>query len=595
MSFFKSFFASLLAVIVGILIGIPLIFILIAGVVGSIASAGKQETQIRPHSILQIELKEQIIEDAQPNGLDLDLSGLLPVPVEVSAGQIGLYQIVRHIEAAAEDENIDGIYLNLSPVLQTGWASLASIREALETFKASGKFIYAYSEIYTEQTYYLASLADSICMPHQGRMEFNGLASSPMFYKGLFDKIGIQPEVFKVGTFKSATEVYTRTDMSPANKEQTQILLDDIWDTYAAAVAPARGMSVDQLNDIANRFMIGGGTSAKKIGLTDLNDYEDVLLSVLAERTEREEIKDLRLVSLNKYMMVPKSRKRGDGKIAVIFAEGTIQTGKSGQDVAGSESIVKAIRKAREDKNVKAVVLRINSPGGMALAADMMAHEVQECAKIKTVVASMGDYAASGGYYIAAPCDYIYAQPNTITGSIGIFSVLFSPKELFNKHLGLTFDEVETHEHANFLNPVFPISDAERSYFQAQTEEGYGDFIEVVRSGRDFADSSAVDKIAQGRVWSGTNAKRINLVDELGDLNDAIAYAAEQAGLGEQYRIVRYATPKDPFSEIMNQLGNSANPELQLLEEEKKLLLELKRQMPSSGTYALMPYRLDIR
>ncbi|MEL6843590.1 MAG: S49 family peptidase, partial [Bacteroidota bacterium] len=219
----------------------------------------------------------------------------------------------------------------------------------------------------------------------------------------------------------------------------------------------------------------------------------------------------------------------------------------------------------------------------------------RECVKVKTVVASMGDYAASGGYYIAAPCDYIYAQPNTITGSIGIFSILFSPQELFNKHLGITFDEVETHEHANFLNPVFPISDAERSYFQAQTEEGYGDFIEVVRAGRDFADSAAVDKIAQGRVWSGMNAKRINLVDELGDLNDAISYAAEQAGLGDQYRIVRYSAPNDPLAEIMNQLGNSTNPELQLLEEEKKLLLELKRQLPQSGTYTLMPYRLDIR
>ncbi|MEL7342059.1 MAG: signal peptide peptidase SppA, partial [Bacteroidota bacterium] len=370
---------------------------------------------------------------------------LLPIPLEVSAGQVGLYQIVRHIEAAAEDENIDGIYLKLSPILQTGWASLSSIREALETFKDSGKFVYAYGEIYTEQTYYLAALADSICMPTQGRMEFNGLASSPMFYKGLFDKIGVQPEVFKVGTFKAATEVYTRTDMSPANKEQTQILLDDIWSTYAEAVAPDRNMSVDQLNGIADRFMIGGGKAAKNMGLTDMNDYEDVILSVLAERSQREDISDLRLVSLNKYMMVPKSRKRGDGKIAVIFAEGTIQTGKSGQDVVGSESIVKAVRKAREDKNVKAVVLRINSPGGMALAADIMAHEIQECAKVKTVVASMGDVAASGGYYIAAPCDYIFAQPNTITGSIGIFSVLFSPRELFNKHLGLTFDEVETH------------------------------------------------------------------------------------------------------------------------------------------------------
>ncbi|MEM6348695.1 MAG: signal peptide peptidase SppA, partial [Bacteroidota bacterium] len=455
MNFFKTFFASFLAVILGILIGIPIIFMLVAGIFGAIASAGQQEVEIRPHTVLKIELKEQIVEDASPSGLDLDIGNFIPLPVDVSANQIGLYQIVRNLEAAAKDENIDGIYLNLSPAMQAGWASLKSIREALVDFKESGKFIYAYSEIYTEPSYYLASVADSIYMPNQGRMEFNGLASSPMFYAGVFEKVGISPQVFKVGTFKAATEQYTRKDMSPANREQIEVMLNDIWQTFAEEVAPARDMSQDQLNEIANTFMIGGGSAAQRVGLIDQADYEDGVLSVLAERSSREKIADLRLISLNKYLRVPKRRKRGEGKIAIIFAEGTIQTGKSGQGVAGSESIVKALRKVREDKNVKAVVLRVNSPGGMALAADMMAHEVEECAKVKTVVASMGDYAASGGYYIAAPCDHIFAQENTITGSIGIFSILFDPRELLNKNIGLTFDQVETHPHANFLNPVF--------------------------------------------------------------------------------------------------------------------------------------------
>ncbi|MEL7530547.1 MAG: signal peptide peptidase SppA [Bacteroidota bacterium] len=595
MNFFKTFFASFLAVILGVLIGIPIIFMLVAGIFGAIASAGQQEVQIKPHTILKIELKEQIVEDASPSGIDFDISQFVPLPVEVSASQIGLYQIVRNLEAAATDENIDGIYLNLSPAMQAGWASLKSIREALVDFKNSGKFVYAYAEIYTEPSYYLASVADSIYMPNQGRMEFNGLASSPMFYAGLFEKVGISPQVFKVGTFKSATEQYTRKDMSAANKEQIEILLDDIWQSFAEEVAPARDMSQEQLNEIANSFMIGGGNAAQRVGLVDQSDYEDAVLTVLAERSSREKLADLRLVSLNKYLRVAKKRKRGDGKIAIIFAEGTIQTGKSGQGVAGSESIVKALRKAREDKNVKAVVLRVNSPGGMALAADLMAHEVEECAKVKTVVASMGDYAASGGYYIAAPCDRIFAQANTITGSIGIFSVLFDPRELLNQNIGLTFDEVETHPHANFLNPMFPISEAERTFFQAQTEEGYGTFIEVVRAGRDFKDSVAVDKIAQGRVWSGASAQRINLVDELGSLNDAIAYAAEQAGLGDQYRIVRFSAPQDPFEELMNGFGASAKQDLAPFKEEIRLYQEFKRNFPRSGTYALMPYQMPIR
>ncbi|MFK7922556.1 MAG: signal peptide peptidase SppA [Bacteroidia bacterium] len=595
MNFFKTFFASFLAVILGILIGIPVIFVLLTGIFSAIASAGQQDVNIRPHTILKIELKEQIVEDATPSGLDIDISNFIPLPVDVSANQIGLYQIVKNLKAAAKDDNIDGIYLNLSPAIQTGWSSLKSIRDALADFKESGKFIYAYSNIYTEQSYYLASLADSIYMPNQGRMEFNGFASSPMFYAGMFEKVGISPQVFKVGTFKSATEQYTRKDMSAANKEQTEILLGDIWQTFTEEVAPARDMSQDQLNEIANTFMIGGGNAAQRVGLIDHADYEDAVLAVLAERSTQEEIADIRLISLNKYLRVPKSRNRGDSKIAIIFAEGTIQTGKSAQGVAGSESIVKALRKAREDKNVKAVVLRINSPGGMALAADLMAHEVEECAKVKTVVASMGDYAASGGYYIAAPCDRIFAHENTITGSIGIFSVLFDPRELLNQNIGLTFDEVETHPHANFLNPMFPISEAERSFFQAQTESGYGTFLEVVRAGRDFKDSLAVDKIAQGRVWSGLTAQRINLVDELGSLNDAVAYAAEQAGLGDQYRIVRFSAPQDPFEELMSGLGVSTQQELKLLEEEINLYKDFKRNFPRSGTYALMPYQLPIR
>lgn len=596
MKFFKSFLASLLAVFVGILIGIPLIFLLLAGIVSSIANSGNDTLRIESGTVLHIQLNQEIVEDFSSTPVGIDFSQFLPFGNNLSTEKIGLFQIIRNLEAAREEKKIAGIYLNVEPFVQTGWANLKSIRDALLQFKQSGKFIYAYSEIYSEKSYYLASVADEIFMPAEGRLEFNGFSSTPIFYTGLFEKAGIQPLIFKVGTFKSATEPYSRKDMSPENRQQTKALLDDFWIDFSESVSRARALPMSEINRLAETFIIGDGQAAVSAKLIDDALYEEAVLEKIANRLERSDISDLRLVRFPQYIQSPKSLgNRSEGRIAVIFADGEIQSGKSSAGIIGSESLVKTLRKVREDKNIKAVVLRVNSPGGSAMASDLIAQAVAECAQVKTVVASMGNYAASGGYYISALTDRIFAEPTTITGSIGIYSILFDTRELVSEKLGLTFDEVETHPYANFGNPMFPMSEAEKAFIQAQTEKGYGNFLKVVREGRGFTDSLAVDKIGQGRVWSGEAARRINLVDEMGGLQAALAYAAEKAGLGGDYRITRYSAPQDPFEALMEDLKQNNQLDIPVLREELSLLYEIRRHFPQNGTYALMPYQLEIR
>jgi protease-4 len=413
-----------------------------------------------------------------------------------------------------------------------------------------------------------------------------------MFYLGLFEKLELQPEVFRVGTFKSAVEPYLRKDMSEASKMQTKAYLDDLWKVYGEEVAISRSIPFPKLNQLTNESIISKASAAKKNGLIDLVAYESEVFTKLKAAVDKTADEEQELLSFRKYMRVPGKYTSSRDRIAVIFAEGAIQSGKSQEGVIGSETVVNQLRKARKDKKVKAVVFRINSPGGSALASDVIADEVKLLKAEKPVIASFGDVAASGGYYIAAPCDKIFAQENTITGSIGIFGLWMNVRKAAEDKLGLTFDAVETHEHANFGDPTFPMTPAEKAFMQRNVEQGYSSFIEVVKNGRGFADSTAVDAIAQGRVWSGMAAKERNLVDEFGDLEDALAYAAKEIGV-EDYRIQLMQPNLNPFEEIMEDLlqGQLAKDPLY---EELEPLRELKRRFPKNGIYALMPYDLRI-
>lgn len=592
MNFFKTFAASFIAVITAVIIGIPLLLIVIGGIFASIGSS-QDDVQVKSGTILKMSLTGTITETDTGNPIELDLGELFGVPGAGNTKTIGLFQLLNKIDQARGDKKVKGIYLNLNGVVGTGWANLRSIRDALIEFKSDGKFIYAYSEIYSEKTYYLASVADEIYLPPEGMLEFNGLASTRMFYKGMFDKVNLQPKIFRVGTFKSAVEPYLRKDMSEASKMQTEEYLGDIWEIFVEDIASSRSLTPTRLNELAETFIMGEGQQAKDAGLVDEVVYESEVIDRLKEALGKESDESIELLSFKKYMKVPGEYKSSKNKIAVIFAEGSINSGKSSQGTIGSETVVSQLRKARKDKKIKAVVLRINSPGGSALASDMMAHEIELCKAEKPVIASFGDVAASGGYYMGAPCDYIFARRNTITGSIGIFGMWMELSQALENHIGLTFDGVETHSHANLGDPTFPLTKAEEAFIQAKIERGYGSFLEVVRSGRDFRDSAAVDAIAQGRVWSGQDAKERNLVDEFGDLEDAIAYAAQQVGVEEDYKIHQYKSSENPFEELLQDFMVSLQANDPLYQE-METLRKIKRRFPHNGVYALMPYDLVI-
>lgn len=589
MNFFKTFLASFLAVGLVVFLALFFVFTAFVGLIMSAGSAQDEAVAIRPNTVLEIELNNIIVENAKSDPFEFDFGEMMPLPIQASSSKTGLYQITRAIKHAKNNENIDGIYLKPGMMLSAGWASLKTIRDALVDFKGSGKFIYAYGEVFTEQAYYLVSVADSIYMPKSGIMEFNGLTSSRMFYKNMFDKLELEPLVFKVGTFKSAVEPYIQSKMSEASKAQTEEYLGDIWDLIANDIATSRSLSVEEVNRIANEFIMNEAPAAKDAGLIDEAVYESDFMSILKEKMGQGEDEKLRSVSLKKFMKVPQDRPSSTNKIAVIFAEGTIQMGKSGDDIAGSETLTAAIRKAREDDAVKAIVLRVNSPGGQAIAADLITDEVERAAKLKPVIASMGDVAASGGYYISAKCDKIYAQENTITGSIGIFAILYDTHNTLGNKIGLTFDHVETHEHADFGNPNFPMTAAEKAFMQANTERGYTNFMTIVKDGRNFESLKEVDKIAQGRVWSGKKAIDLNLVDEIGGLDAAITDAAQLAGLGDDYLIQLMPKAKSPFEEIIEQVTMTSLQQ-HPLQKELKAAEQLKKHIPTSGTYALMPF-----
>ncbi|MEM8898600.1 MAG: signal peptide peptidase SppA [Bacteroidota bacterium] len=595
MNFFKIFLASFVAVLTAFVALFTLGLILMVGIIAAGSSSSSGEVAVNPNSVLELQLTTPIVENAAIDPVNFNFGSFLP---GASSQKMGLHQINTYIRKAAEDDNVEGIYLHLGTYVPTGWASMRSIRKALLDFKDSGKFIYAYSEVFTENSYYLASVADSVFMPPKGIMEFNGYSSNPVFFKGAIDKLELKPEIFRVGTFKSAVEPFLRKDMSEASKEQTDIFLNDMWKVYVRDLSASREITTEKLEEIAELFIFGEAEKALAAGLIDEVGYESKALDAIRDRLNLETDDKISTLSLKKYMRTPAPRASSSNRVAVVFAEGSITSGKSSDGVMGSETIARALRKVAKDDKVKAVVFRINSGGGSVLASDVMLEEVRKLKSKKPVIASFGDVSASGGYYIASACDTIVAEENTLTGSIGIFSVFFNSEKFFDNKLGITFDEVETHQYSGIGNPNKPISDVERAFLQKNIEKGYTDFLTLVKEGRGYENIGEVDKIAQGRVWSATTAKDIGLVDEFGDLYDAIEIAAKAAGVEEDYRLRVLPTPKSPFEEIMEglmEVSVSAFWNQTPISEEMKTIEKLKKWIPENGTYALMPYDWNIQ
>ena len=583
MNFFRSFLASLLALLVGMFFLIPILFLVVGGLIASLGNS-QGPVEVRPQTVLHLRLDTPIYEQSPQDPIGLDLGRLLPGSSDNRV--TGLYELLQDLDRASRDPHIEGIYLNPEMSVATGWASLHDIHAALKRFRAQGKWIYAYGTVWDEKAYFLATAADSIFLPAEGMVEFNGLASTPLFWKGLLDKVDLEPRIFRVGTFKSAVEPFERMDMSPASRAQTAQYLGDLWDDLADAVALNRNLSRTRLDTLASQLMVLRGSQAATHGLIDGTRPERDILSQLALASGRRAIDAPNLLDLRRYHLSQPQPAYARDRIAVIVAAGTMVRGESSLDLAGSETLIDELRRAREDDRVKAVVLRINSPGGDALAAELIAEEVLATRAVKPVIASMGDYAASGGYYIAAPCDHVFANPSTLTGSIGVFGILWDAETALAQNLGLRFDRVETHPHATLGNPGFPMRPAEEAFFQQQVAHTYGLFLERVKDGRGFADSLAVDSIAQGRVWSGRSARDIRLVDSFGTLHDAIDHAARAAGLGENVRIDLRPRLKTPLAEALEDMTETRlenHPLVQALTP----LERLQHYLPGSGVYAL--------
>jgi len=515
-----------------------------------------------------------------------------------SSEEIGLNDILDDIKKAKKDEKIRGIYLN--PVdLNCGYATVEEIRNALIDFKKSGKFVYAYGETFSQKAYYLVSVADKIIMNPQGMLEFKGLSARMLFYKEAMDKLGVEMQVIRHGKFKAAMEPFMRSDMSAENKLQTATYMNSIWHQILNGISKSRNISIDKLNELADGVTTFRKTDyLKKEGLIDTMMYKDEVIDELKEKVRIQDNEELRTIGLIKYSDVPeKTDGRGlaKEKVAIVYASGEIgmKSGGSSENI-DYEELSRTIRKARKDTSIDAIVLRINSPGGSAYGSEVIWREVKLAAEAKPFIVSMGDYAASGGYYIAAAADTIMADYTTITGSIGIFGTVPNAQKLLKDKIGVTEDYVNTNKNSNFLSVTRPMTQFEKDYFQKYIEVGYDTFISRVAEGRNMS-KEQVDSIGQGRVWSSENAIKNGLVDLYGGIGDAVKLAAKNAGL-EHYRIVRLPKIKDPLEQILNELYG--NVSLKILKGEIgsqfKLYEEMNRISNMRGIYARMPFDLEI-
>lgn len=606
--FFRSFFASSLAILIAGFIAAIIFAAIVGGAIesafGDLANADKGKVEITDETVLQIQFNEQI-SDRKPSGEDF-------AAIINGASVMGLDDILQNIEWAQTDERVQGILIDVT-FIPAGWATLEEIRDALESFKESGKFVIAYSEIYTHSSYYLASVADEIYLYPEGGMMFQGFHSELAFVKGMMEMLEIDMQIIRGSNnkFKSAVEPLIGTEMSDANREQTLRFLSGMWDHMINGISDSRGISAQQLNMIADSIMVRTSEDAVELGMVDGTMYKDELLANLESKLELEEDEEVNLVSLSQYIKssdykkkkgLEKPEEKPTDDVAVIYCIGGIESGQGDDMTIGSERISQAIRDARLDDDVKAVVLRVNSPGGSALASDVIWREVLLTREVKPVVVSMGDVAASGGYYISCGADYIFAQPNTITGSIGVFGIIPNMQDFWNNKLGVTFDGVGTNANSNFGSMNRPLTEEEFNLIQEGVDDIYSDFIQKVADGRGMT-SADVDSIGQGRVWSGVDALDIGLVDELGGIEDAIAYAAELAELEEgTYNTTSLPEQEsNPFLEMIEQMEDMEGAKAAYLEqygidEDMMQFLRYAKSLKNmEGVQALLPYYIEIK
>lgn len=556
----KQFFKFMFASFVGTMLTIIVIFLMFMGIVVSIvAMSGDQEVSIEDHSILHIKWNAEIRDRSSDNPFEgFDFATMQ------SKKPIGLYDILENIDKAVKDDRIDGIFLDMESI-PAGIATSEEIRNKLLDFKESGKFIVSYANSYDQQAYYLASLADEIYLNSEGMILFKGLQAQLMFFKGLLDKLDVDLQIVRGpnNKYKSAVEPFMLEHISEANKQQLQDLLNSIWGKLIVAISETRGLSVNELTMLADKLELSTAEKALEYNFVDGIFYRDEVIAILKDKTGIKDDDKLNTVSFGKYTNAKIKDTEGikRDKIAIVFAEGSIVQGKGDGSNIGSVTTSAALSKARKNKKVKAIVFRVNSGGGDALASEIIRREVELACKDMPVIVSMGNYAASGGYWISTSADYIFAQPTTITGSIGVFGIIPNFQGLLNKKFGINVDNVMTNENSDFIDVTKPLSPFQHAKLDESITKIYTDFTELVAKSRNL-DVTYVDSIAKGRVWSGVDALELGLIDEFGGIQDAVEYAAEKAELTEGYRVVTYPQSKEFIEQIMEELTGNVTQNL---------------------------------
>ncbi|MEA1873634.1 MAG: signal peptide peptidase SppA [Bacteroidota bacterium] len=543
-----SFWKIMAASMVGFILASIVATLLFMGAIGSLVSkfGDAEKIEIEDESVLKIDLSLAIPDRTPQN--PFESFNFDPYDMKKITG---LNDMLRNLERAKEDDEIEGIYLDIS-IVTCGMATAEELRNAIIDFReSSGKWVIAYATNMTQKGYYIATAADEIYMDPQAWMDFRGLSAQVMYYKNALEKLGVEPQVFRHGKFKSAVEPFLIDEMSEANRLQTLTYLNSMWDHMLTRIAETRDISVEELNELADSLSLNSAQTAVDYGLIDGLKYKDEIFAMINDKIgndAEEEIEFMSMAKYNTHNKMLKIKNAGKDEIAVIFAEGNIVMGNGDESKIGGDRFAKAIREARLDDDVKAIVIRVNSPGGSGQASEIMWREIVLAKKDKPVVISMGNLAASGGYYIACAADYIYAHPNTITGSIGVFGLMFSGEELIQEKIGINVEVVNTNEHSDMGNIARQFSEKERAYMQGMVEGFYDVFITRVADGRGMT-KAEVDEVGQGRVWTGENALDHGLIDGFGGLEDATNKAAELAEL-DDYTLTEMPKAKD-FMEIL--------------------------------------------
>jgi protease-4 len=579
-----------LATVFGLFLFAIVSLLLLAGVGAAIGSSD-EVYELKDNSVLRLDLNRPIVENASTE--DNPFSALTDAyfaPTE----NLGLIQLLSALERAKVDPKIKGIYLDASFPM-AGYAQLSEIREAIQKFQKSGKFVYAYANSYTEKGYYISSVADQTYLNPNGLLDFNGISVQYTFYKKALDKLDIEPLVFRVGTYKSAVEPFIREDMSEESKAQTSSFLQSINTYIFDKIARSKNIPVRKLDQIADSLQAFEPSSAEKLGMIKQGYWDE--FEALLKKASGEKEKVI-YVSLNNYLKAknPIDEVEGKDRIAVLVAEGEISGTRASEGNIGSDDFVKELKKLRESKSVKAIVLRIDSPGGSSLASDIMWREIELTKKVKPIISSMSNYAASGGYYMAMGTDVIVAQPTTITGSIGIFAAWFNVDNFLKNTLGITQDHVDTHANSNFMNSAGALTDFQKSVVQNSVNKGYLSFTTKAAAGRKMT-LQRLQSLAGGRVWTGAQAKQIGLVDELGGLDKAIEIAASKAKLKPgAYKVAVYPKAKSFVDELLSTATSETSLSERLLSKNipwASSVLEVNRWKKREGFLAMMPYLME--